>query len=181
VSQAPVIEEPIAAAGRLSHMRKRTALLLVVGMALTSCSSSPMPTRLVGAHRVASVVPADWKTSVEHGDTCPPTDPKTVRFFAPLHGPVGSCVVPTGASWPAQDSVSIYTRLSGPAPHRTSSGSVHGLPYYIVDVRQSGPGVAMGLSVPRADVSFVVGAPDHATAQALLATICFVPAGTRLR
>jgi hypothetical protein len=166
---------------RLSLMRK-CALLLVVGFALTSCNgSSPTPTRLVGANRVALAVPADWKTHVERGDTCPPTDPRTVQFFAPVHGPVGSCTVPTGASWPAQDSVSIYTRLSGPSPHRAPSGRVHGLPYYIVDVRQSGPGVAVGLSVPQADVSFIVGAPDPATADALLATLRFVPVGTRLR
>jgi hypothetical protein len=118
-------------------------------VALSSCNgSSPTPTRLVGAHRVALLVPADWKTHVEHGDTCPPTDPKTVQFFAPLHGPVGSCAVPTGASWPAQQSVSIYTGLSGPAPHRTPSGTVHGLPYYIAEVRQPGPGVGMGLRRP---------------------------------
>src|SRR3954453_6031945 len=104
--------EPMVCAGRLRRMRKRAALLLIAAVALSSCnSSSPTPTRLVGAHRVAVVVPADWKTHVEHGDTCPPTDPKTVQFFAPLHGPVGSCAVPTGASWPAQESVSIYTRL----------------------------------------------------------------------
>jgi hypothetical protein len=58
---------------------------------------------------------------------------------------------------------------------------VHGLPYYIAEVRQSGPGVAVGVSVPQADVSFLVGAPDRKTAEALLATIRFVPAGTRLR
>lgn len=79
------------------------------------------------------------------------------------------------------ESVSIYTRLSGPAPHRTPSGTVHGLPYYIDDVQQSGPGVAMGLSVPGADVSFIVGAPDRDTALALLKTIRFVPAETHLR
>lgn len=178
----PDMAEPMVCTGRLRHMRERVALLLIAAVALSSCnSSSPTPTRLVGAHRVAVVVPADWKTHLEHGDTCPPTDPKTVQFFAPLHGPVGSCAVPDGASWPAQESVSIYTRLSGPAPHRTPSGTVHGLPYYIDDVQQSGPGVAMGLSVPGADVSFIVGAPDRDTALALLKTIRFVPAETHLR
>lgn len=178
----PNIAEPMIWAPRLRYMRKRAAVLLIAAVALSSCSgSSPTPTRLVGAHQVALVVPSEWKTHVEHGDTCPPTDPKTVQFFAPLHGPVGSCAVPTGASWPAQQSVSIYTRLSGPAPHRTPSGTVHGLPYYIAEVRQSGPGVAMGLSVPRADVSFLVGAPDHDTALALLNTVRFVPTGTHLR
>jgi hypothetical protein len=131
---------------------------------------------------VALAVPAAWKTHVERGDTCPPTNTRMVQFFAPLHGPVGSCAVPTGASWPAQDSVSIYTWTSDDRrPSRAPDGRVHGLPYYISDQRQSGPGVAMALSVPQAHVSFLVGAADRDTAAALLATIRVVPPGTRLR
>jgi hypothetical protein len=151
-------------------------------MSLAACGGhTSTATRLVGAHRYALAVPATWKTHVEHEDTCAPTEPETVQFFAPIHGPVGSCVVPDGASWPAQDSVSIYVGLTGPTPHRPPSGTVHGLPYYIAEVRQTGPGVAVGLTVPHADVSFLVGAPDRKTADALLATLRYVPAGTRLR
>jgi hypothetical protein len=134
---------------------------------------------------MALAVPSNWKTDVESGSFCPPTDPGTVEFFTPLHRGegVGSCVVPIGASWPAQNSVSVYTRSSGGVrtPHHAPSGTVHGLPYYIYDSRQSGPGVAMTLSVPGAGVSFLVGAADRDAASALLATIRFVPAGTRLR
>lgn len=177
------MEEPPVAEYVVVHMTPRATLVLIVATTLASChGSAPAATRLVGAHRVALAVPAEWRTHVERGDTCPPTEPRTVQFFAPLHGPVGSCVVPTGASWPAQDSVSVST-WSGDeqAPTRKPDGSVHGLPYYLSDVRQTGPGVAMALSVPLAHVSFLVGAADHATATALLATIRFVPAGTTLR
>jgi hypothetical protein len=171
---------------RHTQVTSRAALVLIAGVALAACnSSSPTPTRLVGAHRMALAVPADWKTNVESGSFCAPTDPKTVEFFTPLRRGegVGSCVMPLGASWPAEDSVSIYTRSSGgvKTPHRAPSGTVHGLPYYVYDNRQSGPGVAMTLSVPGAGVSFLVGASDVAAAKALLATIRFVPAGTRLR
>jgi hypothetical protein len=139
----------------------------------------------VGAHRIALAVPADWKTDVEEGSFCPPTDAGTVEFFTPLRRGegVGSCATPIGASWPAQDSVSVYTRSSGGVrtPRQAPSGTVHGLPYYISDSRQSGPGVAMTSSVPGAGVSFLVGAADRDEATALLATIHVVPAGTRLR
>jgi hypothetical protein len=156
------------------------ALVLIAAFALASCdASAPTSTRLVGAHRVALAVPTEWKTRIERGDTCPPTEPGTVQFFAPLHGPVGSCVVPIGASWPAQDSVSVYT-WSGDerTPTEKPAGSVHGLPYYISDTRQTGPGVAVTLSVPLAHVSFLVGAADRAAATALLATIRFLPRGS---
>jgi hypothetical protein len=171
---------------RRRHVTSRTALVLIAGFALAACSgSSPTPTRLVGAHRVALAVPADWKTDVEEGSFCAPTDPGTVEFFTPLQrgDAVGSCATPIGASWPAQDSVSVYTCSLGGVrtPHHAPSGSVHGLPYYISDSSQSGPGVAMTLSVPGAGVSFLVGAADRDNAMALLATIRFVPAGARLR
>lgn len=179
------MEEPAARSARRRHMRKSAAVLLAAGFALASChDSSVTPTRLVGAHRVVLEVPAAWKTHVEHGDTCPPTDPGTVQFFAPIHGPVGSCAVPIGASWPAQNSVSVYTWSpghGGRAPSGAPDGRVHGLPYYISDTRQSGPGVAMALSVPKAHVSFLVGAADSDSATALLATVRFVPVGTRVR
>ena len=176
----------MAARRRLTQVTSRAALVLIAGVALAACnSSSPTPTRLVGAHRMALAVPADWKTNVESGSFCAPTDAKTVEFFTPLHRGegVGSCAVPNGASWPAEDSVSIYTRSSGgvKTPHRAPSGTVHGLPYYVYDSRQAGPGVAMTLSVPGTGVSFLVGASDVATAKALLATVRFVPAGTHLR
>lgn len=177
--------EPMPRAVRPRLVSTRAALVLVAGLALTGChnSSTSPSTRLVGAHRVALAVPADWTTAVERGSFCAPTSPRTVEFFAPVRGPVGSCAVPTGASWPAQDSVSVYTRSSGGirTPHAAPSGTVHGLPYYISDSRQSGSGAAMTLTVPRAGVSFLVGAPDRGAARALLATVRFVPAGTRLR
>lgn len=167
-------------------MTTRAILLFFAGFALAGCNgSSPSPTRLVGAHRVALAVPADWKTDVQSGSFCPPTDPKTVEFFTPLqhHEGVGSCAIPGGASWPAQDSVSIYTRSSFGVrtPHQPPSGTVHGMPYYISDSTQSGPGIAMTLNVPEAGVAFLVGAEDHAAARRLLATIRYEPPGTRLR
>jgi hypothetical protein len=167
-------------------MMMRAALLVIAGFVLASCSgSSTTATRSVGAYRVALTVPAEWKTDVEHGSFCAPTVPGTVQFFTPLHRGegVGSCAVPAGASWPAQNSVSVYTRSSGGVrtPHRPQSGTVHGMPYYITDSRESGPGVAETLSVPGAGVSFLVGAADRDAAMALLATVRYVPAGTRLR
>jgi hypothetical protein len=174
----------------------RAALLLIAVLTLAACtdpSSTPSrvapartsrDTRLVGARHVALAVPLDWKTHVEQGDYCPPTAPKTVEFFAPNHGGgIGSCSVPIGAAWPAQKSVSIYTKSSGGVrtPHGAPSGTVHGMPYYISDDRQSGPGMALTLTVPRAGVAFLVGAATRAAANALLATVQYVPAGTRLR
>lgn len=180
------MEEPLIAGSRRSHVMTRAALVVLAGFALAACNgSSPTGTRLVGAHRVALAVPADWKTDVEEGSFCPPTDPKTVEFFTPLQPRegVGSCATPIGASWPAQNSVSIYTQSTGGVrtPHHPPSGTVHGMPFYVSDSRQSGPGFAMTLSVPGAGVSFLVGAADRDAAKALLATIRFVPAGTRLR
>jgi hypothetical protein len=178
------MEEPLVSGCRRSRMTTRVALLLMAGLAVAACNgSSSTATRLVGAHRVAVAVPADWKTDVEHGSFCAPTDPGTVEFFTPVHGGIGSCALPIGASWPAQDSVSIYTRFSGGVrtPHGSPSGTVHGMSYYISDSRQSGPGVAITLSVPGAGVSFLVGAADRDAALAFLATIRYVPAGTRLR
>lgn len=158
------------------------ASLAVVG--LTGCQSGAggsTATRLVGAHQVALVVPAEWKTDVEHNSFCPPFVPKTVQFFD-VNGPLASCAGPIGASWPAEDSVSIYTQPPRmQTPQGEPSGMIHGLAYYISDSRQSGPGVAMTLAVPGADVSFLIGAADRATATALFSTIHFVPGGTQLR
>lgn len=139
-----------------------------------------MPTRLVGAHRVALAVPADWKTEVQKGGYCPPTDPKRVEFFGPIEGAVGSCVIPDGASWPANNSVSVYT-LGVRTPHAAPSGTLHGMPYYIADSKQEGSGFAMTLTVPAARVAFLVGAKDRDAAKALLRTVRFVPPGTTLR
>src|ERR1700754_2117235 len=100
------MEEPMAMGCRRTRVATRAASLLIVGLALASCNgSAPTPTRLVGAHRMALVVPAEWKTEVEEGSFCAPTDPGTVQFFTPLRRGegVGSCAVPIGASWPAQD------------------------------------------------------------------------------
>jgi hypothetical protein len=101
------------------------------------------PDSFVGAHRVALAVPADWKTEVQKWAYCPPTDPNRVEFFVPFHGPVGSCPVPDGPSWPAEDSVSIYTSSSDGVriPHNAASGRVHGTPYYVSDSNQSGAGL----------------------------------------
>jgi hypothetical protein len=183
------MEEPWAGARRRSHVATLVATLLLAGLTLAACNDSPsQPTRLVGANRVAVAVPANWKTQVEHGSSCPTMTPKTVQYFTPP-GPlqvVGSCIGPrAGESWPAQDSVSIYTRSSAGSasvhtPHQPASGTVHGMPYYISNSRQSGPGVALRLTVPRAGVAFLVGAADRASAQALLATVRYVPGGTRL-
>ena len=167
-------------------MRARSALLLLAAVALVSCNdSSPPATRLVGAHRMALEVPADWKTYVQQGSFCPPVDPGTVEFFTPLQPGqgVGSCAVPIGGSWPAEDSVSIFTKSTGGGrtPDHPPSGTVHGMAYFVSDSRQSGPGVAITLSVPEVGVSFLVGASDRDAAMDLLATIRYVPAGTRLR
>jgi hypothetical protein len=177
------MEEPLNTGFRPRRMPIRVALLMAAALMLAACNgSSSTPTaapRLVGAHRVALVVPATWKTDVEQGGTCPPTSPETVQSFAPLQGGVGSCSVPVGASWPAQDSVSIYTSMSGiQNPHGAPSGSVHGFAYYISDSRQSGPGVARYLVVPQARVAFLVGAATRQGADSLLATIRFAPAGS---
>jgi hypothetical protein len=169
----------------MSRSAALTMVLLVSAVSLlTACNgSSSTPARLVGAHRVALVVPADWMTEVQRGSFCPPTDGGTVEFFAPVHGGVGSCAVPDGASWPAENSVSIYTRSSGGvgAPHGAPSGMVHGMSYYTSDSRQAGPGVALTLTVPEAGVAFLVGAANRDAANALLATVRYVPAGTPLR
>jgi hypothetical protein len=167
-------------------MRRRPAFLFLAALALVSCNdSSPTLTRLVGAHRVALAVPAGWKTDVGQGSFCAPVEPATVRFFTPLQPRqgVGSCAIPSGASWPAENSVSIYTKSTGGVrtPDHPPSGTVHGMPYFVSDSRQSGPGFAMTLSVPEAGVSFLVGAADREAAMDLLATIRYVPAGTRLR
>lgn len=160
-------------------------LALVAVLAVPAChGSSGESTRLVGAHRIALAVPAEWKTQVERGAYCLPTKPKTVQFFAvPTHRAVGSCVVPDGASWPAQDSVSVYTGADETVgtPHSAPAGRLHGMPYYIADSRQTGPGVAMTLTVPGAGVRFTVGAATRGEATALLDTIRLVPAGTTLR
>jgi hypothetical protein len=55
------------------------------------------------------------------------------------------------------------------------------MPYYIFDSKISGTGVAETLDIPQVGVSFLVGGRDHAAANALLATIRYVNAGTRLR
>jgi hypothetical protein len=188
-SQCPYrsgMEEPTESQSRRTGMRARPAFLFLTALALVSCNdSSPTPTRLVGAHRLALAVPADWETEVQHGSFCPPVDPATVEFFTPLQPwqGVGSCAVPIGTSWPAENSVSIYTKATGGGrtPDHPPSGTVHGLPYFVSDSRQSGPGVALTLSVPEAGVSFLVGAADREAAMDLLATIHYVPAGTPLR
>lgn len=180
------MKEPAVGLCRHSDVTTRAALLILAAFTLASCSgSSSSPTRLVGAHRVALAVPADWKTSVERGSFCAPTNPRTVQFFTPLHPGegVGSCAIPNGASWPAENSVSIYTKFSGGVrtPHGAASGKVAGMPYYISDSRQSGPGVALTLTLPRAGVAFLVGATTRDAGKALLATVRYVPAGTPLR
>ena len=154
-------------------------LMAVSNLAACTGPSAPPPTRLVGAHRVALSVPAHWRTDVEHGSYCPATKPDTVELFAPAHGPVGSCAVPVRASWPAVDSVSIYTTSSGgvETPRIAPSGTLHGMPYYVTDSRQPGPGVALTLTVPRAGVAFLVGSASRDAATSLLATVRLAPPG----
>jgi hypothetical protein len=79
--------------------------------------------------------------------------------------------------------VSIFTRSSGgvPTPRIAPSGRVNGMPYYVADSRETGPGVALTLTIPGAGVAFLVGAATRDAAKALLATIRSVPPGTRLR
>jgi hypothetical protein len=81
--------------------------------------------------------------------------------------------------------VSVYTNkppAGGPhLPRRSPTGTIDGMPYYLLDTRQTGPGVARRLVVPAAGVDFLVGAGTREAADALLATIRTVPAGTQLR
>lgn len=183
--------------GNLTHVERLTSMRSVVAtvallasLALGSCDASPpdapaeVETRLVGAHGLALAVPANWETDVERDSTCPPIDPNTVVFFEAVRGPYGSCAVPDGASWPAEDSLSVYAK--SPGETRTfltgqPTGWVDGMPYYISYSRQLGPGAARRLVVPQAGVEFVVGAATTRAADALLATIQSVPPGTPLR
>src|SRR3954452_16490509 len=61
-SQCPYrsgMEEPTESQSRRTGMRTRPAFLFLTALALVSCNdSSPTPTRLVGAHRLALAVPA---------------------------------------------------------------------------------------------------------------------------
>ena len=98
-------------------------------------------------------------------------------FFSPIkRAPLASCVVPDGASWPAQNSVSIYRRAAPgvPAARGEPAGSVRDMPYYISDSRQTGPGVAVQLVIPQAGIAFLVGAADRDKALAILSTIRYV-------
>lgn len=154
--------------------------------------TTPQPTtqhavssRWVGDHHVAVAVPAVWQTEVQPGNQpCPPVDPETVMFFSPMErGPLASCVVPDGASWPARNSVSIYRRGAPgvPAARGEPAGSVGDMPYYISNGRQTGPGVAVRLVVPQAGIAFLVGAADRDKALAILSTIRYVPDSGMLR
>jgi hypothetical protein len=209
LSEIPTGEPPIESIlgrGKTMHRRRRVAaigfgcvaLAVAAGFAsnkthlgghqappvATPGPTTPTgPTRWVGAQRVALAVPSSWKTEVQRDSLCPTSDPQTVQFFAFRHGPSAPCGVPIGGSWPALDSVSIYTHSEGvdPTPNDPPSGTVGGLSYYIADSRQTGPGVAMTLTVPEAGVQFLVGAANPDAAHALLATVRYVPAGTSLR
>jgi hypothetical protein len=171
-------------------------LVLGAGFAVSACSggSSPPAIRLAGARRVALAVPADWKTEV---GGCPAT-PRTVDFLVPLKSgqSPGECVTQAGGSLPAYDTVAVYIMAASDLsrrrsccsgefrlPHSPPSGTVHGMPYYIFDSKESGAlGVgAVTLDVPQIGVAFLVGARDHDAASSLLATVRFVSAGTRLR
>jgi hypothetical protein len=158
-----------------------------VGVLVARPSTSGSATRLVGARHLALAVPVTWKTEVQDGSFCPAIEPHTVDFYTPLGDGqgVGSCAVQGGASWPAEDSVSVYAikKSTGGArlAHRSPTGMIGGMPYYLLDSRQTGPGVARRLVVPAAGVDFLVGAATRDAADALLATIRTVPAGTQLR
>jgi hypothetical protein len=179
--------------GQLDRRRRQlivgagTAIVLVAATAavLLVRHSPSGPSRLVGARGLALVVPADWNVRADRGG-CPPTTPETVEIILPLldDAAAGSCEVPGGASWPAADTVTatIEVRSSGcRLAHTRPSGTIAGMPYYLLDGRQLGPGVARRLVVPEAGVDFFVGAVTAQKADALLATIRSVPIGTRLR
>lgn len=105
-------------------------------------------------------------------------------FFSPIErAPLASCVVPDGASWPAQNSVSIYrTAAPGvPAARGEPAGSMRDLSYYISNGRQTGPGVAVQVVVPQAGIAFMVGAADRDKALAILSTIRYVDDSGMLR
>ncbi len=172
-----------------------SAISLVCLSGLLGCGgSSSEAMRLVGSRRVAVEVPADWKTEI---NGCAST-PRMVDFDVPMHGQqaAGGCVVPAGGSVPARDTVSVYVMkaslldrrrpcCSGEfrEPNTPPAGTVHGMLYYVFDSYDTGRigVVAMTLDVPEIGVAFLVGARDRASAQALLATIQAVPAGTKLR
>jgi hypothetical protein len=138
-------------------------------------------TRLVGAHGVVVAVPSDWETEVEQGSYCGPVTPRMVRFFLPFRGPVGLCAIPMNASWPAVDALTVSTgSLMGAdvTPAGDPSGTVAGMPYFVSDAKQTGPGVARSLVVPDAGVRFTVAAATASRADALLATIQLAPKGT---
>lgn len=178
-----------------AHHRRTTSIRVgaVVGVALVcgglvaaahqhsaTPSTPPGATRLVGAEGLVLLIPAAWSTGVEVGAYCPPDTPRTVQFFvSDPGGAIGSCAVEAGSSWPAEESLSVYTHLSGHAPHRTADGTVAGMPYYLFDdPGHQGPGVARDLSVPAARIRFLVGAATVHQADAILRTIRSAPTGT---
>jgi len=79
------MEEPLAVRRRHGHVTSRAVLVLIAAVALVACKGAPpTPTRLVGAHRMALAVSANWKTNVESGSFSAPTNPR-LEFFTPLH------------------------------------------------------------------------------------------------
>ena len=80
-------------------------------------------TRLVGAHGLVVRVPRAWQTEVEVGSECPATSPRTIVFFVrDPRSPVGSCTVKPGASWPAVDSLSVFTDVTDAVPAESQTG-----------------------------------------------------------
>lgn len=163
------------------------AAALAAGFVIAHRSASE-GTRLVGARGVALAVPVSWKSEVQEGSFCAAMEPHTVEFYTPLQDDqgVGSCAVPTGGSWPAEDSLSVYTdpvtpRSARRHANRTPSGMVGGMPYYLLDGHMSGPGVARQLVIPAVGVDFLAGAATREAADRLLETVRAVPPGTNLR
>jgi hypothetical protein len=168
-------------------------LALLAAFAVSACGGSGSPaTRLVGARRLALAVPADWRSDV---GGCPSV-PREVVFPVPEHSAAPGCEMSGNEALPNYDTVEVYilpkTYLGRPQsccrgefrdPGGAPSGTVHGMPYYILDskVLGTGVGVAETLNIPQVGVAFLVGARDHAAANFLLATIRYVNAGTRLR
>lgn len=144
-------------------------------------SSPPTgPTRLVGANNIVLSVPAKWRTLVQINSQCPPDSPQIVQYFVRQRSaPVSSCDVRPGASWPAEDTLTVYTDVNARTPTAKPAGSVAGHPYYLQTVQDhQGPGVARALTIPDVHLRFMVGAATTHQADAVLRTVQRVPRHT---